>query len=437
MAGYYAEMPPLVDPGGREYYNPADDIPRSPPVGAGSYFPSELQQQQYYAPSPQPTPSYMHRQASWSPAPSSGYPWNTPASSQTTSSLSTSPSSWPQTYPAQPGPPAVFASPPPTSMPPFIPSHVPTPYYAHMVPIPAHFGAGQYPAAQTGDSQYLAPAGSGQYPAPAVNGQYANYSGYGGGQEQERDRDRAQGLYDGDGKPRRQPSVSSSQYATHKASPSLSRKTSVHREASKRPPREWRSDFRRKESGLFAGVVDKLINTRGKSTPPADVELVLQAKAKPCLHLLYSSSKPPMCWDLRVSPSQMWSRVLKRQLLTADVAGFACEPPLKSLRLYHEMLPWYIDLEARSGSSGLTLYDVFYEIHCCMQHPISAADWLNEEMSPEYQDRVYNAYRLRCANNQQELAMGIKRVDYLADHFVMEGVVRAKNGLWEIKTRTP
>ncbi|KAJ2986885.1 hypothetical protein NUW54_g9589 [Trametes sanguinea] len=72
-----------------------------------------------------------------------------------------------------------------------------------------------------------------------------------------------------------------------------------------------------------------------------------------------------------------------------------------------------------------------------MQHQISAADWLNEEMTPEYQERVYNAYTLRCGHHRDELARGIKRVDFLLDHFVMEGVVKAKNGLWEIKTRTP
>ncbi|KAI9062079.1 hypothetical protein FKP32DRAFT_1574884, partial [Trametes sanguinea] len=216
----------------------------------------------------------------------------------------------------------------------------------------------------------------------------------------------------------------------------LTRKTSLHREASKRPPREWRSDFRRKDS-IFAGVVDKLINPRMKSVPPPDIEQVLQGKAKPCFLILYNSSKPPMCWDLRLDPSQLWSRPLKRQLLNADVAGFACEPPLRYLRLYHEMLPWYIELEARTGSTGLTLYDLFYEIYCCMQHQISAADWLNEEMTPEYQERVYNAYTLRCGHHRDELARGMKRVDFLLDQFIMEGVVKAKNGLWEIKTRTP
>lgn len=153
-------------------------------------------------------------------------------------------------------------------------------------------------------------------------------------------------------------------------------------------------------------------------------------------YIRYNASKPPMYLDLRESPNELKFRALKDQRLGSwDLMRFVCEPPLPHMRLFHALLPWYIDVETQNPA-GVTLFELFVAINASMLTQIGNADYYNVEMDAEARARVADAWAARC-HNEEERAMGIRRVDYLNGRVIMEGIQKGRDGLWEIKTRKP
>jgi hypothetical protein len=104
------------------------------------------------------------------------------------------------------------------------------------------------------------------------------------------------------------------------------------------------------------------------------------------------------------------------------------------MRLYHEKLPWYIDIRARSPS-GVTIHDLFDQMHDALMVPIHNEDFYNEELDDEDQMKIALAFKERCNDNLDEIARGIRRVDFLKGRVAFEGLTRGKNGMWEIKSK--
>ena len=143
-----------------------------------------------------------------------------------------------------------------------------------------------------------------------------------------------------------------------------------------------------------------------------------------------------MYLDLRESPNELKFRALKDQRLGSwDLMRFVCEPPLPHMRLFHALLPWYIDVETQNPA-GVTLFELFVAINASMLTQIGNADYYNVEMDAEARARGADAWAARC-HNEEERAMGIRRVDYLNGRVIMEGIQKGRDGLWEIKTRKP
>ncbi|KAI0628632.1 hypothetical protein C8Q77DRAFT_1067797 [Trametes polyzona] len=215
---------------------------------------------------------------------------------------------------------------------------------------------------------------------------------------------------------------------------SVSRRPSLRgpgSEGSKRPPREWRSDFSMNGPGFLGNL---LTRSRSKSFGGGDLSHP-KVKLNPYIHYV-SSSKPPMYYDLRRSANSLRFRALEHQLSTWDLIRFACEPPLQSMRLFHAQLPWYIDVEADSNPAGVTLYDLFLAIQNALLRPITYADFHNVEMNNDLRDTIAAAWAERC-RDAGERAKGVFRVDYLMGKVIMEGIQKGRDGLWEIKTRRP
>ena len=63
------------------------------------------------------------------------------------------------------------------------------------------------------------------------------------------------------------------------------------------------------------------------------------------------------------------------------------------------------------------------------------ADFWNEELSEADRDKITKAWKLRCDGDAFERACGVRRVDFLRRHVVLEGLVKGRNGSWEMKTR--
>ncbi|KAH9916945.1 uncharacterized protein BXZ73DRAFT_92408 [Epithele typhae] len=188
-------------------------------------------------------------------------------------------------------------------------------------------------------------------------------------------------------------------------------------EARKRAPREWRTDFSLNSSGLLGGCWARA-RDQGRSGGWSPVELHR--------YLQYSARG-------RRCTSTPFRAMGDRVLTNFDLTRFVCEPPLPHMRLFHAHFPWYIDVEAQNPS-GVTLYELFYAICECMARQIENADYYNVEMNTESRGRVSESWGARC-RTEEERQQGIRRVDFLMGRVIMEGIQKAKDGLWEIKTK--
>ena len=107
------------------------------------------------------------------------------------------------------------------------------------------------------------------------------------------------------------------------------------------------------------------------------------------------------------------------------------------MRIYHSRLPWYVDVQATSNPVGVTFADLFNEVYKVMQIQIVDADFNNDEVDEEERKRIIAAYRKRVGSDRAEAMKGIRRVDFLMSRVVFEGLVKGKEGLWEMKTTKP
>ena len=118
--------------------------------------------------------------------------------------------------------------------------------------------------------------------------------------------------------------------------------------------------------------------------------------------LRYTTFSPaPVEWDLRYPPLPtpgqrhfLFSSLHNRGPTPYDLAGFATEPPLPLMRLYHPRLPWYIDIVAQDPV-GVTLKEVFDGIWETMSKQVREADYWNSEVEDEERAKINRAFETR------------------------------------------
>ncbi|EGO30054.1 hypothetical protein SERLADRAFT_379756 [Serpula lacrymans var. lacrymans S7.9] len=103
------------------------------------------------------------------------------------------------------------------------------------------------------------------------------------------------------------------------------------------------------------------------------------------------------------------------------------------MRLYSSRLPWYIDIRA-SNPIGATIGDVFTGLYTSLNTPIQKDDYYNEELDDADRYKLREAWEERC-HDASERSCGVRRVDFLRGKIGFEGLVRGKDGMWEVKTR--
>lgn len=143
-----------------------------------------------------------------------------------------------------------------------------------------------------------------------------------------------------------------------------------------------------------------------------------------------------MLHDLRQTPDHVWFHDLNRKVNEWDMTRFVCEPPLPVMTFYNQNWPWYIEATS-SNPSGVTLHDMFWAIWTCTQRPIAEEDWYNNEMDDLARAKITDAYDERCGRDVQERSHGVRRVDYFMGRFVLEGITKGKDGMFELKVRRP
>lgn len=139
-----------------------------------------------------------------------------------------------------------------------------------------------------------------------------------------------------------------------------------------------------------------------------------------------------MSLDLRQGPTSVRFHALKRPANHWDVTQFACDPPLRQMRLVHEYLPWYIDV-VTENPTGVTLQELLLQMHVSLMRQIRQSDFWNEEMAEDVRGDVTDAYRDRCESSGDH-ASGVRRVDFLRGRVIFEGLARGRHGIWEMKT---
>ncbi|OCH86451.1 hypothetical protein OBBRIDRAFT_797156 [Obba rivulosa] len=197
-----------------------------------------------------------------------------------------------------------------------------------------------------------------------------------------------------------------------------------------RPPREWRADF--SMPGALGRGIGTLFGRRRASVSELESP---QSRAKLHAYVRYSLVNAPMHLDVRLSPNSVRFRALTRPTNSWDFTRFACEPPSTAMRLYSSHYPWYIDVLS-GNPSGVNLQELFSAVYANMMMQISHADLYNKEMDEATRERIIRAYFRRC-RSEEERQRGVFRVDFLQDRVIWEGLVKGKEGMWEMKLRRP
>jgi len=198
-----------------------------------------------------------------------------------------------------------------------------------------------------------------------------------------------------------------------------------------RPPQKWRADFKMPRKGLAA-----IIPRRKRSLAyPAhhNAKVVLSP------YIRYNGPDAPVYWDLQYLPSTILFRDLPRPPAQGEFTRFVCEPPVRFMRVYHSRMPWYVDARTDNNPVGVTFADLFNAIYHTLQMQIVDADFYNDELDDSERKRISDSYQQRCAaiGDASEPLKGVRRVDFLMGRVVFEGLVKGKEGLWEMKTAKP
>ncbi|KAG6867679.1 hypothetical protein C0993_012487 [Termitomyces sp. T159_Od127] len=149
-----------------------------------------------------------------------------------------------------------------------------------------------------------------------------------------------------------------------------------------------------------------------------------------------SVKDPWIIYDLRFFPDEQTLSfpILRHIYNPSHLSLPATNPPVERMRLYHPLLPWYIDVR-QSQPNGVTVEDVIMQVFWELQRQIISMHYYNKELDPDTRLRIAEAFERRTQGNDEERVKGIKRIDYLEDQVVFIGLVRTDEGLWEMKTR--
>ncbi|KAK7038972.1 hypothetical protein VNI00_010364 [Paramarasmius palmivorus] len=115
-----------------------------------------------------------------------------------------------------------------------------------------------------------------------------------------------------------------------------------------------------------------------------------------------------------------------RDLSFADVHQLATEPTSRFMRLYHPLLPWYIDVSA-DDPSGITVKRVMETLVCDLSRVVLQSEVFNEKVTADERERIFVAQKGRCDGV-------MRRMDFLMNRSVFNGLERGKDGMWLIKT---
>lgn len=103
-------------------------------------------------------------------------------------------------------------------------------------------------------------------------------------------------------------------------------------------------------------------------------------------------------------------------------------------RLIHPYLPWYIYVETPQGSVITVIFLLEVLFHD-LQNPVLSSDFWNDELGEDDRKAIHSAWAARVGGNRELAEQGIKRVDFLCDRYMFEGLKRVGDD-WELKLKS-
>ncbi|KAG6908202.1 hypothetical protein DXG01_005791 [Tephrocybe rancida] len=192
-----------------------------------------------------------------------------------------------------------------------------------------------------------------------------------------------------------------------------------------RRPRDWRPDY---DSRTLAPFIPRIQKPRTDIPEFAD-------NMKRTIHdmLSYNPHNVNVSFDMRYHPHENLDFPgLERPFNHIDLTQLATNPPVHAMRLFHPLLPWYVDV-VEGQPNGITVNDLIFQMHMQLDVPVTSRHFYNEDLHSTVRERIYKAFAVRVEGNPMERDKGVKRVDFLEGKVFFVGLVRAKNNFWEMK----
>ncbi|KAL0573156.1 hypothetical protein V5O48_008808 [Marasmius crinis-equi] len=154
-------------------------------------------------------------------------------------------------------------------------------------------------------------------------------------------------------------------------------------------------------------------------------------KLSPLLH--YTPQKIPIRVDLRFPGAQAIAFLpFPVDVSPADLFRPAMTPALRFMRLYHHMLPWYIDLVSEASEPlGITVGNVVYNLIRELQKPVGIEEGVRHVGIERARDAREREGRGRGTSDKQGQ---VRRVDYLMGQTMFHGLERVGGGMWRFRT---
>lgn len=143
-----------------------------------------------------------------------------------------------------------------------------------------------------------------------------------------------------------------------------------------------------------------------------------------------------MRYDLCVLPLQdhrFFLPAFHRRPNIRDMHQFATDPPVQELRLWHHLLPWYIDITS-SDNSAITIGDLLEQLHLDLRKRISAYDYWTTVLTHLKRENLDNTCNFRVAARGPTEDRAICRIDFLDRKFLFLGMIPCSDGTFEFKT---
>jgi len=132
-----------------------------------------------------------------------------------------------------------------------------------------------------------------------------------------------------------------------------------------------------------------------------------------------------LVWNVAFPPHTIRARHMPKFEETAF------DPPLQHCKVVSPLMPWIFEISAHKGFDFITVFSLLSDIQNCFKRSIDRQVYDN--LPEPFKGRVNNTYKERCLSLpderllQQELGLGIKRVDFLLDIRYFAGMQQVKD----------